>query len=334
VLRIYFTGDDVARTRIVAGPDPLWELVLALQMLAPQRGDLLFAGWRREAAAALGRAVPPSPLRLLLALTPNVGYFPDFLNPIDATRGLEHGLEAIRRTGKAVLRRDMSQLACSRRLPAGAGGIAEGDPIVLAGLTGSMRTCYQALVVPYRHSIETAIGRDRAARVDALARGGVEGLLGSLRPMATWSAGELRVPTHRDQELHLDGQGLLLIPSYFCVSGPLTMLDPTLPPVLIYPVERQPDTLPTRGHRRPQALAALIGATRAAVLQTISLSPRTTDELAGRVGISSASASEHASVLRQSGLITSHRDRNRMQHRLTPLGFALLGHNLAYPGTA
>ncbi|MGN9913625.1 ArsR/SmtB family transcription factor [Phytohabitans sp. LJ34] len=324
MLKIYFTSDDVARTRIADGPDPLWELVLALQMLMPQRGDLLFAGWRSEAAGLLRRANLGPRLRLLLALTPNVGYFPDFLNPIDAMRGLEYGLEAIRRTGRETLRRDVGRLASTHRLPAETRDIAEGDPEVMAELTDSMRSCYEILVAPYRRSIESAIERDRAAKTAALAASGVEGMLSRLRPMVAWSLGELRVPSHRDQELHLDGRGLLLIPSYFCVSGPLTLLDPMLPPVLVYPVERQPDALPIRSRSNPAALSALIGTTRAAVLYVISTNPRTTDELARRVGISPATASEHASVLRRAGLITSYRDGHRMRHHPTQLGLALL----------
>jgi hypothetical protein len=31
----------------------------------------------------------------------------------------------------------------------------------------------------------------------AMADGGIEGLLASMQPMLTWTAGELRVPTHR-----------------------------------------------------------------------------------------------------------------------------------------
>jgi DNA-binding transcriptional ArsR family regulator len=331
MLRIYFSSDDVARTRIAPAPDPLWELVLALQMLRPQRGDLLFTGWRREATTRLRRADLGQPLRLLLELNPSVGYFPDFLNPIDAMRGLDYGLEAIRRTPRQVLSRDVLHLARSRRLPAQARAIAEGDAQTLTELTDTMRSCHDLLVAPYRYSMDTAVDRDRSARMNAFALGGVEELLVSMAPLAQWSAGELRVPTHRDQEIHLEGRGLLLIPSYFCVSGPLTMLDPMLPPVLIYPVERQPDVLPIREHTRPEALSALIGATRAAVLQAIAASPRTTEELARRVGISAPSASQHAGVLRRSGLVASYRDHNRMQHRLTRLGLALLEQNLGAP---
>ncbi|MFD0974697.1 winged helix-turn-helix domain-containing protein [Plantactinospora endophytica] len=331
MLRIYFTSDDIARTRVASGPDPLWELVLALQMLRPQRGDLLFTSWRQEATAALRRAALGPPLRLLLTLTPNVGYFPDFLNPVEAAHGLAYGLEAIRRTPKHLLTRDVRRLARSRPLPPPVHEVAAGSPQMLVELTDTMRACHEMMVEPYRRQVETAVDRDRTVRVNAFLRGGVEGLLQSLWPFALWSAGELRVPTHRHQEIHLGGRGLLLIPSYFCVSGPLTLLDPALPPVLSYPVERHPDVLPRRQPFRPEALSALVGNTRAAVLEAIGANPRTTEELARRVGISPGSASEHAGVLRRAGLVLSHRDRHRMQHHLTPLGRALFEHGTGGP---
>ena len=71
------------------------------------------------------------------------------------------------------------------------------------------------------------------------------------------------------------------------------------------------------------ALARLIGRTRAAVLFAARTRP-TTSELAQRVGISAASASEHATVLREAGLITTHRHRNTVRHTLTRIGVDLL----------
>jgi len=265
------------------------------------------------------------------ALTPTIGYFPDFLNPSMAIHGLEHGLEAIRSTPKAILDRDLRQLARSQSLPGGAHHLAQGEPGALVKLTDTMRTCYDRTVTPYRRTIESAVARDRRTRTDALAAGGVEAMLASLRPMMHWSSGELRIPTHRDQELHLNGRGLLLIPSYFCLLGPVTMLDPALPPVVVYPVTKHPEPLLPSGHAASRPLAALIGTTRAAVLEAIAIRPRTTTDLARHVGTSAATASEHATVLRQAGLITSHRDRNRMLHHATTLGLALLEANSYQP---
>jgi DNA-binding transcriptional ArsR family regulator len=324
VLRIYFARDDFARTRLAGGPDPLWELGLSLQMLRPQRGDLAFTIWRRKARAAIDNARLGAVTELLLALTPNVGYFPDFLNPIEAAHGLDAGLEAIRGTPIPALDHDIGRLATTRRLPATARQLAAGNPQVLRKMTAAMRVCYDLTVAPYRRQVATAVARDRRRRLDAFARGGVEGLLTSLRPMMSWSPDELSVPSHRDQELHLGGRGLLLIPSYFCVSGPLTMFKASLPPVLVYPVERGPEDLPHPADTPAAALDALMGLTRAAVLEALHTGEMTTTELARTVGISAASASEHAKILRNAGLLISRRDRNRMLHHLSGLGLAFL----------
>ncbi|MEV0643840.1 helix-turn-helix domain-containing protein [Phytomonospora sp. NPDC050363] len=321
MLRINFTGEDIARTRIAAAPDPLWELVCAVHMLRGQRGDLLFAEWRRSALAGLRRPGTTPGLRLFSVLTPTFGYFPDFLNPAEGMRGIDHGLEAVRSTPIPLLVRDLRRLAPDRAhpdLPA----LASGDPGALTRLTDGMRLFHDTAIAPHRRALEAAFDRDRARRAAAMAEHGVEGLLASLAPTATWSAGELRVPNHPRQEIDLGGRGLLLVPSYFCIRHPMTLFDESHPPVLIYPIARS--GAPSRASRG--SLPALIGQTRAAVLDTIGAGGSTT-ELARRVGVSPASASEHARVLRDAGLVASQRDGGKVVHRLTPLGRSLLDSN-------
>ncbi|MDG4865877.1 winged helix-turn-helix domain-containing protein, partial [Streptomyces sp. T-3] len=65
------------------------------------------------------------------------------------------------------------------------------------------------------------------------------------------------------------------------------------------------------------------GRTRSAVLASVD-GGCTTGELARRVGVSAASASQHATVLRESGLLATVRDGNSVLHTVTPLGAALL----------
>jgi DNA-binding transcriptional ArsR family regulator len=93
--------------------------------------------------------------------------------------------------------------------------------------------------------------------------------------------------------------------------------------VLIYPVPRTAETLASLDVRRRTALASLIGQTRAAMLESIGDGGTTTD-LARRVGVSPASASEHAAIMRAAQLIRSRREGNRMVHELTSLGLSLL----------
>jgi DNA-binding transcriptional ArsR family regulator len=195
---------------------------------------------------------------------------------------------------------------------------------------------YQSVAVaPYWGRIQAAVEADRSRRARALLDGGAEGLLASLRPAMRWESGVLEVLDYPvDRELHLDGRGLLLLPSFFCTRIPVTLLDPELPPVLVYPVDRLGGPGPAAGERAGpapldgrgmgrEALAALLGRTRAAVLETVS-DGSTTGEVARRLRISPAAASQHTTVLRNAGLLVSQRERNTVLHTLTRLGRAML----------
>jgi DNA-binding transcriptional ArsR family regulator len=71
-------------------------------------------------------------------------------------------------------------------------------------------------------------------------------------------------------------------------------------------------------------LAALIGRTRAALLDTLGRGAATTTELARAAGLSLAAASQHTAVLRGSGLICTQRMGRARLHALTALGADLL----------
>lgn len=76
---------------------------------------------------------------------------------------------------------------------------------------------------------------------------------------------------------------------------------------------------------RFEKLAKLLGRTRARVLVAIGRRPGvSTSALAAHCVISLASASEHATVLREAGLATVGRAGNEVRHRLTDLGERLL----------
>jgi DNA-binding transcriptional ArsR family regulator len=60
------------------------------------------------------------------------------------------------------------------------------------------------------------------------------------------------------------------------------------------------------------------------VLKGISIGACSTSELAARVGISMASASEHARILHDTGLVTTHRIGSSVRHSLNPVGADVL----------
>ncbi|MFC4148265.1 ArsR/SmtB family transcription factor [Micromonospora mangrovi] len=332
MLKIFFSGEDILRTRVAPAADPLWELVLSLHRLQARGNDALMSNWRHAVAGGLRRDSSADQHRLLFALNPPRGYFPDFLTPYDSGAGIEAGLEAVRATPAALLHRDVALLAGATVLPSSASALVRGEPEVLRHLTDSMDRYRTLALAPYWPRIQAAVDADRARRARALLDGGVEGLLTSLRPTMRWDAGVLEVLDYPDtRELHLDGRGLLLVPSFFCARTPVALHDPTLPPVLVYPVDRLgglvPESRPGAGPASTpggrEALAALLGRTRAAVLEATD-DGCTTGEVARRLHISPAAASQHTTVLRNAGLLVSQRERNTVLHTLTPLGRAVL----------
>ncbi|MFY1626755.1 transcriptional regulator [Micromonospora sp. WMMD723] len=324
MLTIHFSREDILRTRVAPAADPVWELVLSLHLLQGRTRDPLMARWRQGVAAGLRRDTAADQFRLLFALNPPRGYFPDFLTPYQSLDGFEAGLDAVRSTPTELLRRDLTLLAGANPLPSSAAALARGEPEVLRHLTESMTQYRSVAIDPYWGRIRAAVEADRAVRARALLDGGAEGLLASLRPGMRWDSGVLQVVDYPNRrELHLDGRGLLLVPSFFCARTPVALLDPALPPVLVYPADRLGGLDPSPGEGGREALAALLGRTRAAVLE-VSDDGATTGEVARRLHISAAAASQHTAVLRNAGLLVSRRDRNTVLHTLTPLGRAML----------
>lgn len=322
VLRIHFTAEDIGRVRVAANPDPMWEIALSIHQLQGRQGALPFDEWRGRTRPRLGREY-----KALLSLFPARGYFPDFLTPAEGTGGLEEGMDALLSTPRTRLGADIERLAAGRPAPSWMRLLCDGDPGMLRRVTSALRGYHEAALAPHWHLIQAHVDADRAVRARALLEGGTERLLAGLGTSMRWLPPVLEVDYPVDKDLLLQGRGLVLVPSFFCWRVPIGLADPGLSPVLVYPIERTAGWL-TRGESRSHGgsagcLAKLLGQTRSTVLEAVDVGCTTT-ELARKVGVSPASASQHASVLRESGLITSLRRGSAVFHTLTPLGTALV----------
>ena len=325
MLRIRFAAEDLGRVRVARRPHALWETVLSLHALQTRQRTVL-PGWREAALARLATPHAPAALRILRPLVPARGYFPDFLTP-DGGEAIADGIAAVLSTPRRRVAAELELLA--------AGGPAPGmEPAPYTAVLGPLTSgrgldhlgdalayYHQAALGPYLSRIRALVDADRAVRARALLDGGVEALLGTMRPVVRWRPPVLEADYPVEQELSLDGRGLLLVPSVFCGRTPISLLDPSLPPTLVYPVGDGggPDPPGCAG-----GLAALIGRTRGEVLCRLAEAGASTGELARLLDISAASASQHASVLRRSGLVVSRRDGSAVVHHITPLGAALL----------
>lgn len=209
--------------------------------------------------------------------------------------------------------RQAAQLINSRIPP----GHLFSAPPVLADLTPAVRTYFDAVIRPHSAAMADTISRDRLHRTRALCAGGLERLLSSFGQAMVWHSPVLEVSCPEDAEIHLRGRGLRLVPSHFCWPTPISLAEPDAMPVVVYPVGHSPPD------PRASALDGLLGATRAAVLGVVG-GGHCTSEVARLVGVSPATASHHTTVLRDAGLVATHREANAMVHVLTPLGEQLL----------
>jgi DNA-binding transcriptional ArsR family regulator len=325
VLRIYFTDTDLARTSVASTADPFWEMVLSGFRLHESNRDLVFQPWIQRLRSNRRLAGPlRSGARILSALAPKGPYFPDFITPFEAREGLNSGLDAVLSTPRSELSAQLARLNAIAPIPQWIKPLADGDRESRALLRSGLTDYYKAAIEPYEDLIHGAIDADRTRRAHHFLDNGIEGMLAGIGPVMRWRPPVLEVDHAVEQDLHLRGRGLRLVPSFFCGRTACTLADPDFPPVLIYPIDldcRWAQAASAGNHR---SLDALIGTTRADILRAINLGATTT-ELARRVDTSPGSVSRHTSVLRQAGLITTQRDRNAMVHTLTRLGADLLG---------
>lgn len=93
------------------------------------------------------------------------------------------------------------------------------------------------------------------------------------------------------------------------------------PPTIIYPA-RGIAALWQPPAGTDSDLADLIGTTRARLLNSLA-EPASTTGLAARCGLPLSTTSEHLTILRTNGLITTTRTGRYLHHQRTPLGISL-----------
>jgi DNA-binding transcriptional ArsR family regulator len=319
-LRIHFTADDLARVRVANGPDPMWESVLSMHLLQTQRGARVFSGWRKESRSRLGASALP-----LLALNPAAGAFPDFLTPAGGTTDLEAGVDAMLSAPRGRVRAELEALCSVPSMRPWISAVAGTELDAMKELGRLFRSYFATAISPIWGTVVAQVEAERRRMAQAFLAAGPGEVLTSVSTDSTWNPPVLEIGYPVDRDLHLDGRGILIIPSYFCWRDVVTLIDPALPPVLVYPL-RTPFTAsgrPVRHCGDDRELSALLGFTRATVLRALE-TPCTTSELGRRAGASVTSASQHAAVLRRSGLITTVRHGGAVIHSLTALGAALL----------
>ncbi|MFC5030625.1 MULTISPECIES: winged helix-turn-helix domain-containing protein [Streptomyces] len=325
VLRIHFTAEDLARTRVAATIGVAAEIYYSLELLRENRDLPHFRSWRSAVAGRLGADTRP-----LTSLIPVRGPGLDLLALMGDTPSLEHSLDNLLHAPVSRLRREFEGLNFHPGHLSWARRVSEGDREARRELADAVRACHRLTVEPYWQRGRSELVALSTRSANLVLEGGIDLLLRSIcAPLVRWRPPVLEAPYPRRVEVRLQGRGLIITPTVFStrpVSFLWDPLDTAQPPRLTVPALRRPLTGagPAEPDNSPvRNLESLLGRTRAAALQ-VTAEGCTTTELARRLNVSAAAASQHATVLRDTDLITTSRRGGSVLHLITPLGLALL----------
>jgi DNA-binding transcriptional ArsR family regulator len=233
------------------------------------------------------------PLGLPLALMRPDGYIPDFLTPppTGPLAEIDEELALVRSTPREQVDLELSQMEDPPAVPS------------VDDLVDTLAAYWVQAVEPDWPRVRSFLQGDVQYRARILAEAGPAELFSTLHPRTRWHGDRLTVEACAG-DVDLAGRGLLLVPSAFLWDKPKMIINEPWQPTLLYPA-RGIGTL----WDEPEdscALDNLLGANRAAVLDACG-APRSTTDIARRLGLSPGGVSQHLKVLREAGLVRAER---------------------------
>ncbi len=320
MLRLDLGPDELAATRFACSA--LQETVASLRVLDDPTGHTMHLPWYRDVA---GRAAGLE-LGLLRALVPANGYAPDFISPPPDSPlpDLDGDLARVAATPADRVRAEIAELFGSDPPQVVAGLL--NDPVDgLQTIVAQLRLWFDVALEEHWPRIRALLQADISHRARCLSAGGARALFSELHPSVRWhEGGRLDLGIAYEAPVALDERGLLLVPSVFAWPGIYVVSDPPWQPTLIYTARGTATAWEPTREPAPDALRRLIGPTRAAILHALD-APQTGADLAGALEVTPSAVSQHIAVLRDAGLIATHRDGRHVFAQRTELGDQVCG---------
>jgi DNA-binding transcriptional ArsR family regulator len=325
MITLEFSTVDLLRCRFAISP--VGEVFQVARALADPAARTHTA-WLRDRHSTLERLARAYDLRPLFALMANCVYTPDFLTPLPTgpLGDVDEELAQIRTTSDERVRDEIARSLESR-------ATVENEVVemlrgkgVAVRLADLLEVLWDELIGPLWPQIRDCLERDILHRSRALARGGLTALFADMSPLISVDGRRLSLDLGGscDVSRSLEGVGILLIPSAFLHPRVTAILEPPpAPATLCYPARGAGALWFTSEDEHNDALARLIGGTRADILQALS-EPTHTTALAVRFGRSAGNIADHLGILRDSGLITRARHGRHVMYWRTALAETLL----------
>ncbi len=319
MLRLVLEVDDLASVRFACSP--LQEAVVSLRIWQnPVRFAIHQPLVRRSA-----RLLHAFDWQLLQALVGPGEFMADFLTPHPAVPlpDIRDELSVLRATDPETIRE-------------GIAGAANGQPVhprlrcvqrdpheLIEEVAEALQAYWDAVLAPHWSRMCAILQADVLHCAKRLADAGAQGLFRDFAPGVSWECGTLNVEEPGlDLDVPVNGRGLTFTPSLF-FNRATTLIDTSLPPRICYPARGRGAAWDKENVEPAQALAELLGRTRAQLLTTIE-EPVSTTDLAQLLGISLGAVSQHLRVLRHSGLVRGARSGHSVLYSRSPLGDRLI----------
>jgi DNA-binding transcriptional ArsR family regulator len=313
MVRYDFGIDDLARTRFAISP--MWETAAAIRALRNPSLISLHLPWVKR----IRDEIRDLDLSLAWGLLPRKGYIADFLTPPPSTplADFEEELELVRTTSPDQVRRDVGILLRDGAPRAGLQPYLDDPRASVEGLADLLERFWRRALEPDWGRIQSLLEADLLYRSRRLTEGGVELLFSDLHSHVAWNEDRLEIEMNCAVHVALEGRGLLLVPTAFSCHKPSAMTAEPWQPTVVYPA-RGVALLWESAEPAPEALAKVLGRSRAMLLADLD-APRTTTDLASRLEMTPGGVSQHLTALRDSGLVSAQRNGRQVLYCRSPL---------------
>ena len=306
------------------GISPLFEATLSVKALDDPAAAALHLSWVEQARAQTADL----DLELLRLLLRPDAYAPDFLNPppTGPCAELEDEFALMRATPAAQIREEVRCCYADRpAVPTALEPFLTHPRRAVRALVELLRAYWERTLAEHWPRISSLLEHDILYRSGQIADAGTRRLFTDLDPSIRWEEGLLRIEKKHcaDTTVELDERGLLLLPSAFAWPSVVLVTAPPWQPTLIYPARGVGMLWEPERPSPPDALAKLLGGSRAAILAALDC-PRSTTELARVLDISTGGASQHLSTLHSAGLVTRRRAQRVVLYLRSQSGDALM----------
>jgi DNA-binding transcriptional ArsR family regulator len=298
-----FGVEDLARTRFAISP--LWETAAAIRALRNPSVAALHVPWVKRIR---GR-IKGLDLSLALALLPRKGYIADFLTPPPTSplMSFEDELELICATSPEMVRHDVEILLRAGTPREKLAPFLDDPKGSVARLADVLEQFWKVALEDDWPRVRSLLDADIQYRSRRLTEGGLDLLFSDLHHEVTWTGNAVEIEAEcAVPDLDLAGRGLLLVPTAFSPHKTSAMTEEPWQPTLIYPA-RGVALLWEEAAPAPDALAKVLGKSRAALLADLD-APRSTTDLAHRLDMTPGGVSQHLSALKESGFVTARRN--------------------------